>query len=210
MKIVVSITDLDEVKKAKRAGAEVIELRLDLASRELHTLPTMLKEEVPLPFIVTLRSKAEGGVFLGNAREWIDIIRKFLPITDYVDIERSYRNFAPEIKYRGKQVIASYHSDRMLNLSELIEIEKELRGYGDIPKIVPTPFTQDDIITLLAFTSQAVKPICTGIQGQQFRYGRILLALYGSEFVYCHMRNPTAEGQYHIKDFKSLFKQLLH
>lgn len=208
-KIVASITDLRDVKKAEQSGADVIEMRLDLMNWESPGLPSTLREEVSIPIIVTLRSKAEGGTFRGTAKEWFHTITKYSPIADFIDIERSYRHFARSLQEDGKKVIASYHSNRMLTLSELIEIEKELRAYGDIPKIVPTPSTQNDIITLLTFTANATKPICTGTQGVYARYGRILLALFGSEFAYCHVGNPTAEGQYHIAEFKSLLKQLM-
>ena len=96
----------------------------------------------------------------------------------------------------------------MVPLYILFVMERELRAYGQIPKIVVTPQTDADLIELLTFTQAAHKPIVTGVMGAQFRHARALLPLFGSEFVYCHTGTPTAAGQYSVEEFVQLKKLL--
>jgi 3-dehydroquinate dehydratase-1 len=92
----------------------------------------------------------------------------------------------------------------MLSLTELFQLERDLRVFGDIPKIIVTPQSEDDLVDFISFTCAAKKPICTGVMGSHLRYARAILPLFGSEFVYCHTGNPTAEGQYSVKEFVQL------
>jgi len=131
-----------------------------------------------------------------------------IPFSDYVDIEQQYAENAPAIRMVGKQVIASSHEGRMLPLSELFHLERNLRAFGDIPKIIVTPESEDDLIDLISFTTAAKKPICTGVMGSGFRYARAILPLFGSELVYCHTGTPTAEGQYSVEEFVQLRRLL--
>ena len=96
----------------------------------------------------------------------------------------------------------------MLPLPVLFGLEQELRAYGDIPKIIVTPENEDDLIDLIAFTRAAKKPICTGVMGARFRYARAILPLFGSELVYCHTGDPTAAGQYSVKEYVALARLL--
>jgi 3-dehydroquinate dehydratase-1 len=97
----------------------------------------------------------------------------------------------------------------MLTLAELFQTERNLRAFGDIPKIIVTPQNDDDLIDLISFTTAAKKPVCTGVMGSRFRFARAILPLFGSEFVYCHTGNPTAEGQYSVAEFVHLRDLLL-
>jgi len=79
---------------------------------------------------------------------------------------------------------------------------------GDIVKIIVTPFEDDDIINLIAFTHAIKKPLCTGVMGTRFRYARAILPLFGSHLVYCHAGAETAEGQYSVDEFVRLMALL--
>jgi 3-dehydroquinate dehydratase-1 len=208
MKIVAALTDPAHTGLAQEQGADMIEFRLDLfgsdpAEKALHALG-----DAALPVIATLRSAEEGGQFSGNAEEWMEVLSPLIPRVDYIDIEQRFSAHAPVIRVAGKQIIASCHEGRMLSLSELFQTERNLRAYGDIPKIVVTPQDEDDLIDLISFTSTAKKPVCTGVMGSHLRYARALLPLFGSEFVYCHTGNPTAAGQYSVAEFVQLKKLL--
>jgi 3-dehydroquinate dehydratase-1 len=96
----------------------------------------------------------------------------------------------------------------MVPLHILFVMERELRAYGDIPKIIITPQNEDDVIDLIAFTRAASKPICTGVLGDRFRYARAILPLFGSELVYCSVGTPIAEGQYTVEEFRTLLRML--
>jgi 3-dehydroquinate dehydratase I len=208
MKIVAALTDPTHAVMAQETGADLIELRLDLFDGDLAENTRRCREQVTLPIIATLRSAQEGGRYFGNAEEWMDRLSPIVPLVDYIDIEQRFSDNAPEIRARGKQVIASCHEARMLPLAELFQVERTLRAFGDIPKIIVTPEDEDDLIDLISFTTAAKKPICTGVMGSRFRYARAILPLFGSEFVYCHTGTPTAGGQYSVEEFVQLRKLL--
>jgi len=208
MKIVAALTDPAHAVTAQEQGADLIELRLDLYEGDLAEHTRRCREQVTLPIIATLRSAPEGGQYFGNAEEWMDRLSPLAPLVDYIDIEQRFSVHAPALRAVGKQVIASCHEGKMLSLTELFHLERDLRAFGDIPKIIVTPQSEDDLIDLISFTCAAKKPICTGVMGSHLRHARAILPLFGSEFVYCHTGNPTAEGQYSVEEFVQLRKLL--
>ncbi|MDD1693709.1 MAG: type I 3-dehydroquinate dehydratase [Methanoregula sp.] len=208
MKIVAALTDPTHAAMAQQQGADLVELRVDLYEGDLVQQVKDVKTACSLPVIITLRSAQEGGRFFGNADEWIIKLRPLIPFADYIDVEQHFAQHAPAIRDAGKKIIASHHAGQMVPLYILFVMERELRGYGDIPKIVVTPQTEEDLIDLLSFTKAANKPVITGVMGSQFRHARAILPLFGSEFVYCHTGDPTAAGQYSVEEFVQLRKML--
>jgi 3-dehydroquinate dehydratase I len=204
MKIVAALTDPAHAGKARKLGADLVELRVDLYDGDLVKVVKKAKAACGLPVILTLRSAQEGGQFFGDADAWIEKLGPLLPYADYVDIEQHFARHSPAVREAGKKIIASHHCGQMVPLYILFVMERELRAYGDIPKIVVTPKSDADVIELLTFTQAAHKPICTGVMGAQFRHARAVLPLFGSEFVYCHTGTPTAEGQYSVEEFVQL------
>ncbi len=204
MKIVVSVEDVGVIDEVVEYSPTFIEVRLDRMEGDLPDQVRAIREKTSIPLIATLRSREEGGRFVGDAALWARIIGPIARYVDLVDVEARYRDHAPFIKGEGVQILASLHTTEMPTLPELGKIEELLRSYGDIPKIVVKPRTRDDLIDLVTFTHQAQKPICTSIIGAEFRYARAVLPLFGSEFVFCHAGTPTAEGQYHIQDMRQL------
>ncbi len=208
MKIVAALTDPGLADSAQRQGADMIELRLDLIEKVTPGMIERCRKECRLPIIGTLRSAAEGGHYFGNTDEWIRFVRPFVPFVDYVDVEQRYSAHAAELKAAGKTIIASFHTPEMPDLPTLFAIERELRAYGDIVKIIVTPKTDEDVIELISFTHSIKQPICTGVMGAEYRYARAVLALFGSELVYCHVGTTTATGQYSVEEFTGLMRLL--
>lgn len=204
MKIVVSVEDPGVIDQVLEYSPAFIEIRLDRMEGGLLDQVHAIREKTAIPLIVTLRSREEGGDFAGDADLWARIVGPIAGCVDLVDMETRYRNHAPAIKSRGARIIASLHTDEMPSPPELGRIEATLRSYGDIPKIVVKPRTEDDLMAFVTFTHRAQKPICTSIMGANFRYARAILPLFGSEFVFCHAGTPTAEGQYHIREMRQL------
>jgi 3-dehydroquinate dehydratase I len=200
MKIVVSVCNYDEIERAVDFRADIIELRLDLLQKPHAALSLSAR----LPRILTLRSRAEGGAFVGDPSAWAEQVLPLVRRGDWVDVEERFSCFAPALRSRGIRIIGSAHHTSMLSDAELVATGQRLRAYSDIPKIIVTPATEQDLLTLCSFTLGSAKPICTGVMGKQFAYGRILLPFFGSSLVYCHAGTPAAEGQYHIRDFRTI------
>lgn len=208
MKIVASLTDACQAVAARDAGADMIECRLDLMTGDPVAQVQACREQVALPTIATLRSGEEGGRFFGNAADWFSQIKPVLPFVEYVDIEQRFAMHAATIREAQKTIIASHHAAQQIALPDLFMLERELRVYGDIPKIIITPSCAEDIVDLLAFTCAAKKPVCTGVMGSSFRYARVMLPFFGSELVYCHLGLATATGQYSVEEFVELVSRI--
>jgi 3-dehydroquinate dehydratase-1 len=208
VKIVVSVPDLSTLEHAVASGADAIEIRLDLLEYSECTRAHQALSTGSVPLIVTLRTDAEGGAFRGTPDEWRKCLEPWLDIADYVDIERPFAAHTDEVRNCGASVIASNHRHDMPDQTALRALEAELRGYGDIPKIIVAPSSMDDALRLLSFTAMAEKPIATGVMGAEFRFMRAILPLFGSELVFCHTGIPTSPGQYHIDEMRRLLEML--
>jgi len=204
MKIVATVVNSREAASAGKLGPDLIEVRIDITDAdpagELSSIRSLWKG----PVILTNRSAAEGGGWRGDPGEWWDCIAPLISFVDIVDVEQPFSSFAKEIRSRGRGIIASRHTDSMPSAEELGRTVRELRRYGDIPKIVVRPGSEQDLLGLLAFTLSAEKPICTGVQGEAFRYARVILPLFGSELVYTHAGTPAAPGQFSLEDFRKI------
>jgi 3-dehydroquinate dehydratase-1 len=208
MKIVAALTDPSQASRAKELGADIIELRFDLMEDDPLTSVQVCRDACSLPVIGTIRSAQEGGMFFGDAAAWLEKICPVIPLVDYIDMEQRFASCASQIRGSGTAIIASHHTGMMLSLPELFALERDLRSYGDIVKIVVTPRDEGDILELIEFTHAVKKPVCSGVMGAKFRYARAILPFFGSGLVYCHTGTMTAEGQYSVREFVSLMSLL--
>ena len=207
MKTVVALTDPEDIDAALESGADFIELRIDLFSAE----PAACCGRCTVPLIVTLRSSAEGGMFSGSPEEWWEQVEPWCQYAAYIDTEQRFSAYARSIRAHGPQVIASLHLPDTPDTPALHAHETALRAYGDLPKIITTPRSNEDLLRFLGFTTRAAAngPLCTGTMGPDLRFGRVLTGLFGSEMVYCHFGTPTAAGQYHITEVQEIMRLLV-
>jgi 3-dehydroquinate dehydratase-1 len=208
MKIVATVVNAGEAASAAGLGPDLLEVRIDLMeadpAKELPSIRSAWKG----PVILTNRSAAEGGGFRGGPGEWWEILRPIIRFGELVDVEMPFSSFSPEIRRQGKKIIASLHTDTMPAAGDLSRMALELRRYGDIPKIVVQPGNEHDLLALLKFTLDAGKPICTGVLGEAYRYARVILPLFGSEFAYTHVGTPAASGQFSLGDYRKILDLL--
>lgn len=203
MQVAVSVPALDLVPAALSAGVDIIEVRLDLTGQIPEQTANEVFSGIPVPLIFTIRSIGEGGSFAGGADEWWNTLQPYLRYATYVDVEERFASFAPQLKAMGKVIISSLHSPTMPAPPALVSLEARLRSFGDIPKIVLSPRSDEDVLALLAFTRQARKPIITSIMGTGFRYARLLLPLFGSFLIFCHCGTAASPGQYHVSEWRA-------
>lgn len=209
MKYIISINDLSQFDVAAAEDPWAIEFRLDLMESCTRADLHMIRSKWKGLLLLTIRSIDEGGRFAGDTVEWKRRIEGLLPYADMVDIERRFSHHADWVRSQQKRIIASYHTEEMPDSDQLSLCEKELRSYGEIPKIVVSPKTNEDAVTLLGYTSGAEKPICVSIMGSGYAWLRPLLLIMGSVCAYCHAGNATAVGQYHIREMREVIGLLL-
>ncbi|MDD1705407.1 MAG: type I 3-dehydroquinate dehydratase [Methanoregulaceae archaeon] len=208
MQCVASVADPRFIPEAEDAGADVVELRLDLFPRSLSMDQTALIRRCTLPLIVTVRSRQEGGNFRGAPDDWWALVSPWLPDAALVDVEQDFSMLTPLILDEGPDIIASFHSGRMLLGGELGAIASRLRAYG-IPKVVVRPENPIDVLTLCWFTQRTEKPIITSIIGSKYRYARVMLPLFGSAMAFSYAGEPTAEGQFPVREIRTILDALM-
>jgi 3-dehydroquinate dehydratase I len=207
MQLVASVAHPTSVPEAEMAGADCIELRLDLFPSPYPEEGVDAVRHCRLPVILTVRSRDEGGAFTGGTREWQALMEPWLPYAAMVDVEQQFSLSAPLLRDLGMSIIASFHTQQMPSATELSAIESRLRRYGT-PKIVVQPRNPDDVITLCSFTLHAGQPIITSIMGPEFRYARMILPLFGSAMVFSYAGKPTAVGQFSVGEARQLLSFL--
>ncbi len=90
--IAVPITSADaplreQVDRARRAGAQIVELRVDCIG-DVAAVEALLREEHPLPYILTIRAASEGGQWDGDDAERVALYERLaLLMPGYVDVE---------------------------------------------------------------------------------------------------------------------------
>jgi 3-dehydroquinate dehydratase-1 len=203
MQLIASVANPSFINEAEEAGADCIELRLDLFPQPVSSEGGEAIRQCHLPIILTVRTIEEGGAFTGTISEWRAFMEPWLPYAVMVDIEQRFCASASLFRDRGLTIIASYHTGQMPARAELTTIESNLRRYG-IPKIVVRPGSQDDVISFFTFTFHARQPIITSITGSEFRFARIILPFFGSTMLFSYAGKPTAEGQFPVQEAKQL------
>ena len=166
MKIVVSVEEPGVIDQVLEYNPTFIEVRLDRMEGDLPDQVRAIREKTAVPLIATLRSREEGGRFVGDADLWTRIIGPIARYVDYVDVEARYRDHAPYIKSQGVQILASIHTNEMPSPPELGKIEALLRSYGDIPKIVVKPRTTDDLMALVILDAMLEQAKYRGFGGE--------------------------------------------
>lgn len=207
--------DLKNVQKKDTKDIDIIEVRLDLLSRNY--IQKELKKKVRalgLPALFTYR-RAEDS----NIRSYVklfpedveSIIKDFNDGTNYLDIELNREDtlFTNYDKLNYK-IVYSYHSfKKSINLREMqnyIQNSKPVRNKTRMFKFAITPediqetseFLSD--IRTLSKTNTMIG-ICMGEVGV---LSRIFGDKYGSNYTYTSLGEPKAPGQISVETFKKL------
>lgn len=78
-----------QVAAAQAAGADFVELRVDLIG-DVDAVAALLDQPHPLPYILTVRAREEGGAWHGTDAERVALIEQLgLKLPGYIDVEYS-------------------------------------------------------------------------------------------------------------------------
>ncbi len=200
-KVVAAVRSLDEAKEAVALGADVIEVRVDLATK----VPLTLVENIfrlDKPIIVTIRPVWEGGAFKGSEGERVGIFSKLIPMADYIDVELRAKNIDELVALtEGTEAhsIVSYHDfEKTPSRKEMIDILASCHEKGDVAKLAVMPRSLEDVLGLFEATLSAKRPVCTIAMGDIGAHSRIMAPVYGSLLTYGYVKKPTAPGQMRV------------
>jgi len=212
-RIVATITEISEVKNAKREGADILELRIDLLrSKGIPGYAKAVKDATSLPLIVTNRSEKEGGKWKGSERERILVLLDAMEFADAADIEFSadFRSVTKKAEELAIPIIMSYHNFRATPPDAFIQkkIADMFRGGATIAKVAVMPKTSEDVIRLLDVLRRTKKPAVAIAMGEIGRPSRILAPLFGSVLSYGCVSEAKAPGQMRVRDVGKMLELL--
>ena len=224
----ISAKSLDEalvqIKAAKTAGAEMLELRtdyledlcVDLVKKIIGSAKKTKRK--PLPIIVTCRDKQQGGVIDYPVQLRTEVLVAALKAgADFIDLE--YDNFLTTEHQEKIRLALSQSSKGRLILSahnfetKFADIAKLFRSIttacpGTIPKLVYTANHINDCFEafdLLHRTSGERIAFCMGQAGI---ISRIIARKLGSFVTFASIDedSATAPGQLNVREFKELYR----
>jgi 3-dehydroquinate dehydratase/shikimate dehydrogenase len=195
-----AIADLAE---ARRQGADLAELRADYLKDPDFARILSAK---PLPVLVTVRPKWEGGRFEGSEADRTGLLEEAcLHGADYVDVEyRAYKDF----NRRQAKVILSYHDFERTPE----DLEKTAARMGELePLVVKIACKANgtaDLLRLVRLQKQAPRPTAVIGMGEFGEPLRILYRKYGGFLTYASIRGgaETAPGQVTVEDLVRLYQ----
>jgi 3-dehydroquinate dehydratase-1 len=205
---------VQEVQKAKKWGAHLLELRLDLfppKERE-KAIPIILaiKKVCKLPILATIRSKKEQGPGRKTSpltdEKRLKLFKKVLPLVQWIDIELSSnsinRSLVKKAHALKKKVILSYHDfDSIPSLETLNSLVKKFKQlHGDLLKVAAHPKNPAQAQKFLQFCASLKNLrrafIVMGPLGPRFR---IQAQSFGSCLAYGYVTKPIASGQISVR-----------
>lgn len=194
---------LAEMAEAKKAGADLCELRLDYARQP--DLPRLL-ENKPLPVLATVRPSWEGGRFEGSEAARIGMLEDAcLHGADYVDVEyRAYKDF----NRRQAKLVLSFHDFEKIpdDLEKTVARMKVLEPF--LLKVACKTRGAKDLARLARLQKGLGVP---GMVVAMDDYGeplRVLYARYGAAVTYASVRAgaETAPGQLTVEELVRLYR----
>lgn len=183
-----------EVRRAVRQGAEILEFRVDQAPKldPQHVLAAAQRlKSYGCPLLLTVRDAREGGAAAMDERGRRELFLAALPVADAVDIEllraRSLSAVIEAAREAGKLVLLSYHDfARTPPLQRLEQLHGRARAAGaDLVKFATQVKRRDDLVRLFTFTwKERQRGLVTMGMGREASLSRLLLGLAGSLLVY--------------------------
>jgi 3-dehydroquinate dehydratase-1 len=207
---------LKNADRAFRLGADYVEVRFDFVNPDL--LPNALQaaKKIKDRSIFTLRSKFQGGVFVGSERDRLQWLYRFAeeePMLLDVELDTLQKNddLADFLEGKRNPLLVSWHDfEKTPPADTLSDLLSEMRTYSNYVKIVTTARSLDDSFRLLELYETAIGlfPIFFAM-GDAGVLSRILCTLIGNApFTYASLEKAVASGQLTLQQMKKLYQKI--
>src|SRR5436190_10783131 len=194
---------LASMTEAKRLGADLCELRADYL-----TEPDLAKilASKPLPVLVTVRPKWEGGEYEGDESIRLGMLEDAcLHGADYVDVEfRAYKDF----NRRQAKLVVSYH-DFEKTPEDLDVTAKKIAALDPfLVKVACLPKGTADLIRLLTLQKTFPSPVPVIAMGEFGEPLRVLYHRYGGWLTFVSLKAglESAPGQVTVEEMVRLYQ----
>jgi 3-dehydroquinate dehydratase type I len=204
------------IKKAEKAKADLIEVRLD--SLETSRNLSELVKSTKIPLIATNKHTNEKGLFTGTETERQRILLNAAENGfEYVDVNLSSsknQETIDKLKQSGAKAIVSYHKfDDALSVFDMEKVlEQEIATGASVCKIIGTANKIEDNIAVLNFVashSSKARLVCF-CMGEAGKVSRLLSTMFGAFFTFASLGQgeETAEGQMTICEMQAAYDLL--
>ncbi|QRV02308.1 type I 3-dehydroquinate dehydratase [Arcanobacterium phocisimile] len=218
---------VEEAREAQRAGAHVIEWRVDMLFGEhpnfsfshlgSEIIPLLI-QATDIPLLLTIRTASQGGavkVSEGRYRlllaEMLDTLLQLRVPSERIGVDIEYwHRAAPDLSRRAQElgytVVISDHNWISTPESDILRImfDDMLAIEGVVAKLAVTAQNSDDVDRLLTVTREVTEEtgrmVIAVAMSEQGRRARFVGWDYGSVATFAACSRPSAPGQPHIAE----------
>ena len=218
---------IKEVEYFVKSDADMIEWRLDAFEHytDYNEVREILQQIAPLLkkklFLYTFRTAKQGGV-VSVDRETLNDLHDLAAESECVDLidleffeEEHPARKIRKLHKQGLKVIASHHDFYETPDREVMKmlLEQMCAGDADIVKLVVTPKTTEDVLRLLAVTSEfhsenQETPIITVSMGKLGAVSRVSGETFGSCVTFASHGKKSAPGQFQLEEMQQTLAML--
>jgi 3-dehydroquinate dehydratase-1 len=201
-----------KAREAREAGADAVEVRIDMYEDTDAALDDVRDCDDTLPVIATNRAND-----LQTEDERVDTLVAATEDAAAVDIEVSSPDESLERTVKAARendatVIASHHDfDGTPPIDSMTETLESAWEVGDVAKLAVTPCDEGDVLDVLRLTLEARDggegPFCTISMGALGSYTRFVAPLYGSCLTYASFGGGTAPGQLTVREVREYMER---
>jgi 3-dehydroquinate dehydratase/shikimate dehydrogenase len=221
----------DQVAAAIAAGADLVELRVDLIS-DLNAVETLLTQPRRIPFILTIRAADEGGGWTGDDNERIALLERLgLHLPGYVDVEHAAWQRSANLRQKiglvcdvrtdatgdaddtrrpRNRLIVSHHDLRHTPTDLGAALAALLATPAHVAKLAVTARDATDALRTLAALAQCRRrsDVIALAMGPAGLASRVLARKFGARLTFAAI-NPdrtSAPGQPTIDELRTLYR----
>lgn len=217
-----SISELASlIVRAERAGADLIEVRLDYMGIDNVALIDEFEgiiKQASVPLIATNRQHEQGGHGRQNEELRVQtLIRAAEAGFQYVDLELTTADVevtVQKVRACGAKPIVSFHDLEHTPSEPVMKkiVRSQIALGAEICKLVTTADDVKDNLRCLSVTrqmSEATRVVCFAI-GPKGLLSRVLSPIFGAYFTFASLKEEleTATGQISIAELKELYRRL--
>ncbi|KAJ4968943.1 hypothetical protein NE237_015644 [Protea cynaroides] len=206
---------LSAMGKAKAAGADLLEVRLDYLSNfnPRQDLEIIINQS-PLPTLFTYRPKWEGGQYEGDETRRLDALRLAMELgADYIDVElKVAHEFLNSISGRKpenvKVIVSSHNYQGTPSVEDIANLVARIQATGaDIVKIATTALDVTDVARVFQITVHSQVPIIGLVMSERGLISRLLCPKFGGYLTFGTIEAGmvSAPGQPTLKDLLDLY-----
>ena len=200
-----------KARGAREAGADVVEVRIDMYEGGTEAALSDLRDCDALPVIATNRPTDEE-----SEEERVETLVAATEHAEAVDIdvsspEESIESVVDAARDDDVTVIASHHDfEGTPSIDGMLETLEQAWEVGGVAKLAVTPEDEGDVLDLLRLTLEARDgggPFCAISMGALGSYTRFVAPLYGSCLTYASHGSGTAPGQLTVREVREYIER---